>query len=378
MIRNRLVLVLLIPVLLTGCWDSRPVDELDIITNITIDHAPTEGNIRLNLISPNFEEDRDELTHKSTVEGTSIMAALSELQKRSSKVYVLGSVNNVLIGKSLSESGIKEILLELDHISEFEAQAVLAILDGTIEELESFKTPQQQRTGTLILSTIESSVKKQMIPESMLYQTMILYSLKGREMVFPLIRVGDQNDAVIDGLAIFKEDKMVGKLNLSEGTPYLIFTLPSIDELIIHIPFEETEPYGVDKLSVVIRKKEVHIQTEVKGNVPIVNTEISLTVDEVDFIPVNGKDASGKSAIIDKKSVRKGIESAISNYLKKQTKALFFKTQQKFESDIFGFGEKVRVQNNAYFKSVNWGDVYPKAKITCEYRVDLRRFGAIK
>lgn len=379
--KKTLALIVIISLfILTGCWDRRPVDELGIIANIVIENANDfDDKIKLNIIRPTFEKNKTQFAHKSTVEGGSIMEALDEMQKRGSKVYLLGSVKNVLIGKKVAQGGINEILSQFDHISDFETQALLVILDGTIEQIEEFEPPQQLRTGILILDTIEASLKKQLIPETKFYKIMSIYSLEGREIVLPIIKVNIENhDILVEGMGIFKGDKLVGSIDSFEGLPFMIVTLPEINELIVNVPCKETEQHGINKLSVTIRKKKAYIKTKIEEDIPMIDVEITLTVDQKDFIPSKSEDIEMCKNLMNKESTVKAIERAVSSYLEKQTKILIERTQKEFKSDIFGFGEKVRAQNYEYFKSINWRDVYPKAKITCRYKVILRKLGTVK
>lgn len=364
--------------LLSGCWDRRPVDKLGIISNITIEKLDDE-RIKLNIVRPTFEIDKKELTHNTTVEANSISEALNELQKKGSKTYVLGQVNTLLIGKDIAADGIEDLLFQLDHITDFKKQALLSILDSTIEDLKKFEGPQQERIGILILDTIESSVKRQQIPETKFHQIMNIYSLEGKEIVLPSISIdSNDNNVVVQSLVVFKGDKMVGKIDITESIPYMIISSPQVNELLINIPSEYTIEYGLDKLSVIIRDSKAKIKTKIEEGIPVIHVDIELLVDEHSYITKDALDTEFNNVSMDNENIIKYTENAISNYLENATLQLIKKTQQEFESDIFGFGEKVRVQNNQYFKSINWKEEYPKAQITCSYTVNLRKLGTVK
>lgn len=373
-------LIVIIPLLfITGCWDSRPIDELGFIANLTIEKTDSDDKIKMNIIRPTSDEEKKEFSHKTTVEGKTVMEGLNELQKHGSKTYVLGSVLSVFIGKKIASKGVNSLLSELDHISDFKPQAILSVFNGTIEEIEEFDPPQQQRIGILINDSLVTSIRNQQIPSTRFYEVMIIHTLEGRDIVLPIIKIDTENENIlVERLAVFSLDKMVGSLSIEEGIPFMIITLPKVNEIVVNIPSEETKQYGIEKLSIVIRKKKVNIKTKIEEGLPIIDASFTLTIDQLDFVTNNSSNIEQYKTFMDKESVIKSIETSVSNYLEKETKKLVKQTQQEFKSDIFGFGEKVRVQNNEYFKSTNWRDVYPEAKVTCTFKVTLRELGAIK
>lgn len=372
-----LILILIISMFsLTACWDRRPVDELGIISNMTIDQANESlSKLQVSIIRPTFEKDKKKLAHKAIVEAESIVNALKKLQKGDNKVYQLGGTRSVLLSKKIAQSGINKILSEFDHISDFETQAHFVVFDGTIEELFTFDPPRQERTSMFILGTIESSIKKQQIAETKFHDVMSIYSLVGQEMVLPLVKIS-QGNLLVDGFAVFKGDKLAGIINIVEGAPFIIIILPNINELLINIPSEETADCAIDNLSVVIRKKKVKIKAQIEQNIPVIDVEVILTVDLEAFTSRHFEDVANYETLLKEKV--KEIENSVASYLQKLTCSLIEKTQKEFESDIFGFGEKVRVQENEYFKNVNWREVYPEADITCNFKVSLRKMGTVK
>lgn len=378
--RRILILVLIITLsTITGCWDQRPVDELSIISNIAIEKSNSSEKIQFSVIRPTFEKDKKEFTHKTTVEATSIIEAMNEVQKRGSKTYVLGQVNNVLLGKELASAGINDILSQLDHINDFKTHSFLAILDNTISDLEQFEPPQQERTGILLLDTIQASIEEQQIPETKFHQIMSIMLLEGREIVLPVIKMSESDhNVIVESLGIFKDDKMVGTIGIFEAIPYMIITSPDVYAVVVNIPSEETKHYGIENLSVVIRKKKMKIETSIKEDIPIIHADIALSVDIHSYSPSKSADIEQGITFMDKESVIKKIENSIATYLENETKKLVERTQDEFESDIFGFGEKVRVQNIEYFKNIDWMEEYPNAIITCSYKVTLGKLGTVK
>lgn len=371
---KRLTLVLVLMALsltLTGCWDSRPVDELGLIGGVMVEETAA-NELEVGIIRPTFEKDKKESDYKKSTQAETLVDALNNLQQRSSKIYQVGSIRSVMIGKNLAHSGIDDLLQELDHINDFETQALIVVFDGTFQDLEEFNPPHEAISGKLILDTLISMNRAQQIAQTQFYRVMISRSIEGQELVLPFIRLDEKKENIeVYSFAVFKGDVMVGSISLEEGIPYIMIRRPHIDELLINIPRNELQGSIFKNLSVVLRRKTSKISTEVQQNKPVINVDFKLTVD---LKSIRTRD----SIEPDDEILKAEIERVVAQYLKNSCDSLFEKTQKEFESDIFGFGEKVRVQNYSYYKNISWPDIYPEAQISCNFQVKLREVGGVR
>ena len=62
--------------------------------------------------------------------------------------------------------------------------------------------------------------------------------------------------------------------------------------------------------------------------------------------------------------------------LKKELETVFYKVQQKYNADIFGFGELVRAYLPEEWQKIdNWREEFKKAELEVEVETKIRRSG---
>jgi len=159
------------------------------------------------------------------------------------------------------------------------------------------------------------------------------------------------------GLAIFKEDTLVGKLNNIETMCHLIVT-NELKNCNISIPDPEDENKMIDLYFT--------LNTPTKINVNIING--------TPYVEVNVKLNSRISSIdelfeeLTNEKITK-IEKAAENYLNEQISSYLYKTAKEFGSDISGIGKYALTtfKTSSEFKDYNWLDKYTNCffKVHC-------------
>jgi spore germination protein KC len=152
----------------------------------------------------------------------------------------------------------------------------------------------------------------------------------GRNAIAPLIFIHEENgqkNERVNGTAVFKRDRMVGKLNGDE-TKSMLFATNKIQGGVLKVDNQKGTPsYSLEILSnrtkvqpkLVNGKIEMHIETV---------TETGL--DEV----MTTEGLSGHESI-------ESIEKRAGKELREDILSVIHKVQKEYQTDIFGFGETV-------------------------------------
>ena len=160
--------------------------------------------------------------------------------------------------------------------------------------------------------------------------------------------ITDKNNLEIMGMAVFKDDKLVGELNGIETISHLLVT-GLLKNCIINIP----NPFKENNLICLsIKKTKKAINTvEFTNNTPYITSNIYLeatilTLDE-------GSDFTDADNL-------KIISSYADSYIKQHVTDYLYRTSNEFKSDVVGFGRKTLSKFATFreWKEKNWLENY--------------------
>ena len=104
-------------VLVTGCWDSREINDLSLITSAAVDTGKDKKfAVTFQWFNPTASSNGKGTTPSQTpvssytLEGNSITEAESELRKLSARIPNYSHLQVFVIGNELAKKGIKEVL----------------------------------------------------------------------------------------------------------------------------------------------------------------------------------------------------------------------------------------------------------------------------
>jgi len=166
------------------------------------------------------------------------------------------------------------------------------------------------------------------------------------------------------GLAAFKDDKLVGYFNGEEARAYN-FIHGDVTSGIISIPT------GDGMTALLIHDSKPDIKVSVKNDRAMINVKLDVdiaVIQEGAYIDVS----KGKALDLIEKRVNEKLEKEISDAIKK--------AQTEFESDIFGFGKILHIQDPKQWQKIklNWDDYFSKAAVTVSVDSAISKSGEIK
>lgn len=379
---KKIILILLITITLTGCAGYKELNNLSIVTAVAFDKK--EDNYELSFLianSPKAQTSSKEGEAKTTVyssEGKTIAEAAKKIEQIVPKELYLGHINVVIISEDIAKEGFLKIadwlirnpqtrkkfyLLEAKDVS---AKNILKI----VSPLESFPS---QSIATLIESNSESKA----VATSVTYSNFISQILEeGIEPVLPSITIkgsvkkgsNEKNlettepdtFLALGPLAIFKNDKLKG------------FTKEEESWAINIIKNEAKET----NTNVKYKNEDISIEaSNLKSKIKIKDTQnIEINISGTGNIyNINNID------IEDYKEIEK-IEKAWNKELKEKLNKTIKKIQEKYKSDIFGFGNKIYKQDPKTWKKIkkNWNDVYfPNLNVKINTNLNINKTGSL-
>lgn len=381
-----LIGIIFISLLLTGCWDKREINDLAIATAISIDKKDDEYHVAAQVVLPT------ELSMKGGMgsspvtlyeaSGKSVNEAIRKLTQVSPRIIYLGHLRVVVISEELAKEGIATTVDFLSRGWELRSDFYMIVSKGRdAKEILNVQTSLEQIPSNElynILHTSEANYSSTVAVNFFELKTNL--ERDGKEGVLTGVEIlGDpkkgsskQNvemiipDAKIKfkELAVFKKDKLVGWLDeqesrgFNEATNQVKSTIglvscPDGGEVSIH-----TKKYNSKiKSKTTSNNPEIEIKVNIVANLGEVSCDIDLT----------------KEKTIE--MLQKEYEKVVKNDIQETIKVV----QQKYQSDIFGFGAAIYKSNPQQWKKVkdNWDEIFAELPVSVEVKVQISHFGSV-
>lgn len=174
----------------------------------------------------------------------------------------------------------------------------------------------------------------------------------------------DKFNIKYEGLAAFKDNKLVGFLNGVEARSYNFVTNNLKTALVSILTENHYTVFMVDqsksKIKTFIQDGQITIDVKINVYISTIQESGSIDVTQMDSI--------------------KMLENQVNQLLEKETAAAIQKVQTEFKSDIFGFGIYVHAEHPQQWKDLkyNWDEQFSKANIHVMVDSSIRRTGQIK
>lgn len=377
--------------LLTGCWNYRELNDLGIVSAISIKQSKeNEDKIELTIQFMNIQKASGESgatinnvsmpITTTTVKGKTIHEALREATKYSPKKPYIGHMDLVVIEEETARKGIIDIIDFFLRDSESRKQfKVFISKNGDETDVLSVVSLLEGFPSKSMISTLESGASFTGHTVSVNYDELIsLIFSDGIEGIAPYIFVkGDAKkgstvdnteetrpiaNIEIEGTAIFKGNKMVGYLEEMESLGLNIIrnrltssTIPFICEDNKYITGEAiTSKSGFD----IDFSKEIPKVT--------LNVEMDTFLSEV-----NCKKNLTKTKVI------KELEKNGGKEIKKIIEGTLNMVQKKYNTDVIGLGNYIKKEHYKEWKKLKdkWYDIFPNIEIEVKTKFTIVKKG---
>lgn len=412
-----IVFFILLPILASCTTDRKEVDDQVYTLVIGCDKG-IDNKVRITVQFPTYKESKgggdggmeksgggggseDEVsgTLIETVEASSILEGINLLNTAATRRISFVHTKMVIFSEEMAREGVKDYLQPIARFRETRRIMQIIVCKGTAE---SFIRENKTQIGESLAKAMELASKQSensgYYPEvsfqefytasiSPYRQAIAVYAgindfktikpLEGENVEknsplrteFNMLpggvpRKGSRKMEFV-GTAVFNGDKMVGSLSSYE-TRYFLMTTGRFKRGILTI--EDASSPG-DAIPLDIRLgRQPKVKAYFENGVPVVNIRLSV---EADLGAIQSRIAYEKVNKI--KDLNKHIESILERGIEKT----ITKTQQEWNTDIFGFGKKIahNFSTVTEFEQYNWLKHYKEAKVKVEVLANVRRTG---
>lgn len=359
--------------LLSACADPKTLERMGLVTTVGYD-LTEDGEILATIVLLHIDPEAPENTATLTAKASTSKGTRDKADLKSPKKLQSGQLRVALFSEEVVKLGFINLSDTLARDPSISDLTYLAVVEGSANELLSKKNLEFADVSQLIYKELDQNIKGETIPSSTLQEILHDYYADGVDPILPTLK-GENDEIEISGMALIKDDKMVGKINTTEA-----FYLKLINDrykagsLELEISKEGftivNEAEGVEELAVVMDT------IESKSDIKLIskeNLQFELKIElKTRLLEIN------QALDLKHPNNVKLLEKKLSDKIETDVEALIAKAQE-VGSDPFGLGEVYRksVRKSKLTKKT-WHEMYPKSKVNVNIDFEIMRTGVVE
>ena len=372
-------ILLIITPLITGCYNYRELNDLAIVTAMSIAKENDSYKITVQVVNPRKEQDTSKgnqpafVTYSKTSD--SIQIALREMILESPKRIYAAHMQILIIEKEVAEEGIEPILDFLFRDPEIRDE--FPVIISQEKNILEIMTPLDNISSEKLLNSLKTTNKYLGLSSLTTYNDLMsTYLSEKQEIALPSITMtgnieqGEEEENLeetssdtkifISNMAVFKNNKMLGYLTQEESIAYN-FIQNNITNTLI------TSNYDDGFIIHEIISSKTKIEAVPKENKITINIEGTSSISEI-TTSQNITEYSNIKAIQEK--MNKDIETLIKDSINNINK--------KYNTDIYGFQELFYKTDPKYYKEIKdkwYEEIFNNIKIEVNSNIKILEKG---
>lgn len=383
-----IILLIFLIQILSGCWSKRELNELALVVALGVDLIDDEYAISVQVVDPSQISSKQSSSGRAPVvtyhaTGQTVFDAIRKILTLSPRKLYFAHLQMVVIGEKLAQNGISDTIDFLARDQEIRNDFTFIVSqEATAKDVLNVLTPIEKIPANKMLNSLRISQDAWGSTLAVDIEALLTkFSGEDQYPVLSAIEVHGDPKLGIDqtnierietpvilkftGLALFKQDKLIGYLTEYESKSfnYLndkikstieIISCPADGQLTTEITQSKTKFKGL----VADGKPKINVRIDIVQNVAEVKCDINLTETEtIDFI-------------------NKKTEESIKNNIKQVLNTL----QKKYQADVLEFGEAIHRADAKEWDNMKseWQTIYPELEIDVKVNVNTQGLGTMQ
>ncbi len=381
------ILLLVLTLFITGCWDRREIENRGYVLGVGIDHvestepkgqydldkaaqAAGRRKYKITFELPKFrkQEASKELSSGQShliwsAEGESLFAATRAV---SAKVYFapfFEDIQIIVFSEQVGKEGIRDILDFFQRDAEMRRRVKLLVTPGRAEEVLSAKLQVEEVNSMFIAKTMNSVSKYPHFSSETELGQVASFLRNHQSFTLPLVVVENKEVRLTKAAVFNNQGKMIGKLNELEVMGGKILR-KNLQKGIVTVP----NPANPSKLAVF----EI-LEHSIKVDSLLVDNQINFVVKAV-FIGTIAENMEPKQSAIDSSFLKK-LEQELVDYISAIIRSGYRK-QQLLHADVSELNSLVYRQHPHYWKQIKdrWDEeIFPTVPLEVDIKVNIAR-----
>lgn len=383
-----LILTLFLIILcISGCYNYHELENLAIVTGMSIDKQDEEYTIGVLVANSKKQEASSKEGESQTIvyegKGNSVMEAFYNIDLESPKQLYIGHLAIVLIDEIIAKNEIEKISDILIRSPESRKNFYVAVAkDAKASDILKITSPLESYPSESVSMNLKNASTYQGISTDLTYSEFIASMLTtGISPTLPSITIegdvdkGEKQDNLkttdpetkvkLDTLAIFRNTKFIGYVSKEESKMINILNKRTKYAM-------ETIQYQDSRVVFHLSNFKITRKAELKDKTPILTITFKAT-GAINEINTNAN-LSDPNTI---QEIQTGLEQKMTKQIQNTIDAM----QKRYKTDIFGFGNLFYQKYPDYFKEVEskWNEEeFQKVKLNINMNIDLETKGSLE
>lgn len=399
---KRIILCLCVvsTIFLTGCWDRHEINSIAFVTRLGIDtgdkqpvkvimeiFSPSGGSGQSNTSGGSANESSEIEYYLKTSEGATLMEALLNAMKETSRRINVTHTDAIIIGEDLCKEGIFQVSDGLRRYQEFNPKTDVIIARGSVEDVMASNIPSETLAGRGIKRMMNNSAHLLSVVHTVTLKDFRFYpEIHDENLAVPAITVkkkegkgtggqntekSSKNELSLESLGVFHQDKLVGFLD-SDRSKWVQAFQNKFQNTIITIP---SSTLGSITERVVDVKRKFYVEQTADGDDWSERLKI-----KVEFFTRNNIlqiDKASSDKIDD--NTAESLARETENYIKNEIEETVRQVQTEYQSDILEVGKAVHRQLPNVWHEIagEWDSIFPDVQIEIEVHSAIQRSGML-
>ena len=367
-----LILIIILPLILTGCWDMAEINQRIFVSSIGVDLNKGGGMDKylityvypnINSIGKNATEDKKKFSVQAP--SSSIFQAGKEASTCEEFPFYYKHLKVFVMGEELAKDGklVRQVIDELNRDTKINKKLQILITEGEAGEILDSKPAHVPIADGTIYNILKDNKSAARFTPQTLTGMIKEIDYNNVTLVPKIDKIG--NSLTIAGAGIIKDYELIGYLNEIENRA-IAFIKNKMKLELIDVEYEnDLLSYNITDTK---SSKDISIDKEINVNIKV-NTEGYLQGYIID------KDIN----VFDDKVLTR-MEKAIEKKIKKEIEDVLIKSQKEYNADLIGIGEYLSKYYPKKWNDIkdNWDQIYPDVQFNIVVDARIRRIGLIK
>ncbi|MCM3654755.1 Ger(x)C family spore germination protein [Metabacillus litoralis] len=368
-------------VFLAGCWDRTEVNDIALIMAAGIDKSDDEKielSVQVFIPKPSESGQQEGMasgsnstqTFVKSAVGITLADAMSRLQEKLTRQIFWGQNEVLIIGEELAKLGLSDHIDFWMRHSGPRVRADVFIAEGMAKEVLQSIPELERDSAKQLHELVKTNIGVKVTVKDL---SQMLSGESGAAVLPWVEKMPSENSDVqkgqevpfIKGAAVFKGDKMVGKLN-DNVTRGILWPRNEIKSGVITTSLENEEGYVSLNL---LRSQNQLIPHITDGKWSIVvktNADLEIIQNTTNLNSLNPK-------------FSKKVKHKVVQDIEEREKLALSEAQKNLNADIFGFAESFQREYPEIWKREkgDWNEIFQNVDVSFETTVNIKRTGLV-
>ncbi|MBD0380738.1 Ger(x)C family spore germination protein [Paenibacillus sedimenti] len=371
-----LFLILLLMMVISGCWDKKELNELAVVMGVGIDKGP-KGEVRVTaqVIKPPTKQGGSAggsslPTWSLSANGDTLLDAVARLNEISPRRLYWSHMQMIIFGDASAREGIAPYLNWFARDLESRTSTLLAVTQGKAEDLLNQKVELGNVPTKTMADLIQTSDNRQLPTRKMTLRDFISFlATPGIDSAVDVINVksvrGKPETYSVANIAVFRGDKLAGYISGAQRTAVEMVNNKYKNALLkVACPNEKSAFF-------IFQVTDYTINKSISADDEIIKVGMNI------FVEGNLNDQSCAGDLLRQdilQHVEKNIQNQIKTYILNT-----FKQSAEMKADIYGIGRNLHRYYPHVWDSMqkDWKDILSQVQFNIKVDSNIRRNGLI-